>query len=175
MKRCPVCAVSYFDDSLEFCLEDGSRLALASHPTTYAIPNSYANKTIPLTEKFSVQPIRDEAETIQSHSSNKAQNTEKKFLQAARNSLIVERTFEITPVIFALAHNWWQWLYAANQPTTTVSGFLLSINFAVWFLLLAVGATFGLLAVKRCQNKNYAYISLIVLATNLILFIVPRR
>src|SRR5688572_1350992 len=30
MKRCPQCRIEYFDDMLEFCLEDGARLVVAT-------------------------------------------------------------------------------------------------------------------------------------------------
>src|SRR2546426_10257625 len=41
MKVCPVCKTQYTDDSLAFCLQDGSRLAAHDDsPVTVALPES---------------------------------------------------------------------------------------------------------------------------------------
>ena len=36
MKRCPQCTTEYYDDMLEFCLEDGAKLHTVSKPKTDA-------------------------------------------------------------------------------------------------------------------------------------------
>jgi len=74
-----------------------------------------------------------------------------------------------------LAHNWWQWIYLNNQYYSSLSSYVLSANFLMWLLLLAAGATVSLFAVKRCKDKGFAFVSLVVLSINLILFLVPRR
>jgi hypothetical protein len=45
----------------------------------------------------------------------------------------------------------------------------------MWLLLLITGGATGLLAVKYGRNKGFAYTSLVILAINLLLFLVPKR
>jgi len=75
----------------------------------------------------------------------------------------------------ALAHNWWQWVYLEKQYVYSLTDYLLSANFVMWLLLLACGILSGLYGLKRSKNRSYALIGLVVLAINLILFLVPRR
>lgn len=175
MKRCSQCAAEYFDDMLEFCLEDGTKLHTVSQtfkpaPTvtrsksnkssndeTFNLPFTADEKTLERTTPTASPTVRQENSVI------------KEKLAAGYKAL------EMFPLVIALSHNWWQWLYAANQSSASISAFLISANFLIWLLLLAVGAVFSLLAIKRCQNKNYALISLVIMAVNLILFIVPKR
>lgn len=177
MKRCPKCAADYYDEMLEFCLEDGAKLFVVSKPTKNA-PFTGQHTPSPLTEKTFNLPFADGDETVESIKPSLAQTIQQadysleKTLDKSPASL---KALEVLPVIFALSHNWWQWLYAANQTTSSVSAFLISANFLVWILLLAAGAGISILAMKRCQNNGFAFVSLVMLSVNLILFLVPKR
>jgi hypothetical protein len=81
---------------------------------------------------------------------------------------------EITPIIISLAHNWWQWVYLNKQDYLTFTSYVSSANFLVWLLLLVAGASVGMLVLKLCQNKSCAYTGLVILAINLLLFLVPK-
>jgi hypothetical protein len=85
------------------------------------------------------------------------------------------KILEIAPIFLALTHNWWQWIYLNNQYYSSISNFLVSANFLMWLLLLAVGTILGLIGIKRCQIKTFSIASLVILSINLILFIVPKR
>lgn len=175
MKRCPKCNLSYSDDSLEFCLEDGSRLIplnsgetetqVISKPTS-ANPANAATVNLP----FSMPPEKlDNANT----------NEIKTFQQSAviKDRAIEQgnKALEIAPIIIALAHNWWQWIYLNNQYYSSFTTYFLSANFLMWLLLLIAGTTIGLVSLKRIQNKGFAVVGLIILAINLLLFLVPKR
>ena len=82
---------------------------------------------------------------------------------------------ETAPIVLALAHNWWQWLYLEKQYVSSITEYILSANFLMWLLLLASGILVSLLAVKHSKDKTLGIISLVALAINLILFLVPRR
>lgn len=175
MKRCPRCTADYYDEIIEFCLEDGAKLftvsrTLTQEPTANVpfVPNHFSGETLH-------PPFASETKTIESVGSGAAQNTPQTDFNNTEKSSATSRIVEVAPVVFALAHNWWQWLYVTNQSYSSVTGFLMSGNFLMWLILLTFGSGLGLLAVKRCQNKGYAFVGLVVLSINLILFLVPRR
>jgi hypothetical protein len=85
------------------------------------------------------------------------------------------KVLEIAPIVIALAHNWWQWIYLENQYYSSFASYILSANFLMWLLFLAAGASLGLFALKRGQNKGFAISSLVILSVNLLLFLVPKR
>ncbi len=95
-------------------------------------------------------------------------------LQIAEQSQTA-KILETAPIVLALAHNWWQWLYLEKQYVSSITDYILSANFLMWLLLLASGTIISLLAVKHSKNKTLGIISLVALAINLILFLVPRR
>ncbi len=171
MKSCPQCAADYYDEMLEFCLEDGAKLFTVSKNSSAVSPIFAPPKPNPFTEKT----FTGETQTIESIKPNDVRKPLQNGLPNKETLSANSKVLEIAPVISALAHNWWQWLYATNQTYSSISGFLVSANFLMWLLLLAIGAGIGLLAVKRCQNKGYAVVSLVILAINLILFLVPKR
>lgn len=175
MKRCPNCATDYFDDMLEFCLEDGAKLFTVSKPLKDAPTVTKQNPPNPFTEKTFNLPSTAGAETLESIKPNNAQINRQNDFSIEKKSNVGSKVLEILPVIIALSHNWWQWLYVANQSYSSVTGFLISAAFLMWLLLLATGVGISLLAVKRCQNKGYAFASLVILSVNLILFLVPKR
>ncbi len=176
MKRCPNCAAEYYDEMLEFCLEDGAKLFTVSKSASAAPTAAKPYEQKPFTEKTFNLPFTVEAQTIESVKPNAARPTTRPTnfpIEKAKSA--ASQVLETVPVILALAHNWWQWLYAANQSYSSVSGFLISANFLVWLFLLAMGAAVGLLAFKRSENKGGALIALVILSINLILFLVPKR
>jgi hypothetical protein len=175
MKRCPKCNADYFDNMLEFCLEDGMRLTSVSdtggktaqanppRPTaaeTVSLPFAGVPKTLEVPGSSS-----GEIETIVAKTDMVLPSI------PAKTSSVLENA----PIVLALAHNWWQWLYLEKQYFSSFVEYILSANFLMWLLLLAAGVIVSLLAVKRSERKIVAYTSLVILAINLILFIVPRR
>ncbi len=174
MKQCPSCKFVYADDTLEFCLEDGSRLVAAPERQTET-PNVFATKKSSTTEKTLNLPFTEPPATVEFRGAKNLQNPGESPL--AKDSSIKGnyKAIEISSITAALAHNWWQWVYLNNQYYSTFSAYVLSANFLVWLLLLAIGTGIGLYAVKRVPNKIVPIIGLVVLAVNLILFVVPKR
>lgn len=160
MKKCPKCRREYSDGTLEFCLEDGARLIspilTKTSEETVVLPNT---EVLP---NFETNPIEPAKTTKVQELKEKAVNRGYKVL-------------EIAPIVFALIHNYWQWLYVDKQRFSTVAEFILSANFIVWLLFLLIGAIVSIFALKLAKNKGFAITSLIILAINLLLFIVPRR
>jgi hypothetical protein len=176
MKRCPKCSVDYFDNMLEFCLEDGTRLTLLSGsaaPVTAESPRvrptaaetvAFSPAKIPNTEIVLPQPSA-EFETIEAK-------------RDAPLDLVKARGYEAlgnVPIIIALAHNWWQWLYLEKQYVSSITDYIFSANFLMWLLLLVSGVAVSLFVARSGTKKAAAYTSLVILAINLILFLVPRR
>lgn len=175
MKKCPKCNFNYSDDTLEFCLEDGSRL-FSAQPTQTETPTV----TIPL------QPTIFTEKTVDLHSPNAPRVVEfqtSKNLQtdAGTNSIKNDsfvnnyKILEIVSIAVALVHNWWQWLYLNNQYYSSFSTYVLSANFLMWLLLLAFGGFLGIYSLKKIQNKTVPVISLVLLSINLLLFLVPKH
>ncbi|HTK38124.1 MAG TPA: hypothetical protein VL325_06500 [Pyrinomonadaceae bacterium] len=165
MKRCPKCNADYYDNMLEFCLEDGTRLAsLSGSPATATQPaRQTASETVSM--PLSPKPQHQEVETVVA-----------KLIAPVENATLSQnKILEIAPVVVALAHNWWQWLYLEKQYYSSFMDYVFSANFLMWLLLLAAGAALSLYSIKRSERKGFAYTGLVVLAINLILFLVPRR
>lgn len=175
MKRCPNCTTEYFDEMLEFCLEDGARLFHVSKPFRDAPPVTRQNTSVPFTKKTLNLSFDGEDKTVERINSGADKTLRQENFSVEKKFSAGSKILEISPVIFALSHNWWQWLYAVNQPSSTITGFLVSANFLVWIILLTIGTGIGLLAFRRCENKVYAVIGLVILSVNLILFLVPKR
>lgn len=175
MKRCPKCNADYFDNMLEFCLEDGIRLTLLSKTeeeigtiTHSPSRNPSTAKTVNLPFSAPVSPFR--AESVEKNTPISA--TKKLETKVKDKSFQV---LSVAPVIVSLLHNWIQWLYLSNQDHSSISAFLISPVFLAWLAFLISGGILGLLAVKYCDKKGFAYVSLVILAINLLLFLVPRR
>lgn len=180
MKRCPKCKLDYFDNMLEFCLEDGAKLLTV--PTSDEVPTvTKLNPSSPATEKTLNLPYAKTPGALRSETANPSNN--QTIEKTGGNSDLLKekvavktfRILETAPIVLSLAHNWWQWIYLNNQYYSSLTGFLLSANFLMWLLLLITGAATGLLAVKYSRNKGFAYTSLVILAINLLLFLVPKR
>jgi hypothetical protein len=185
MKHCPKCNFNYADETLEFCLEDGSRLInLASKSTE--IPTKTFNDSTASTEKTVNLPFSNEAEFLKLHaagnikSMNAAAVTDAD-VAAPTDSIDKTGNFqnhkivEISAVTISLIHNWWQWLYLNNQYYSSFSSYVLSANFLMWLLLLAIGTAIGLYGLKHNQNKTLPIIGLVILSINLLLFLVPKH
>lgn len=176
MKRCPKCSLIYSDDTLDFCLEDGTRLASGGQSETEVPTVTLPNKPDAATAKtvdlfFSNPPAKSFESSVADSAPTILQTNPLKDKVAQKSNKILE----IAPLVIALAHNWWQWIYLNNQNYSSFSNYILSANFLMWLLLLTLGTAAGLLAVKRCQNRVFAYTSLVILSINLILFLVPKR
>lgn len=174
MKRCPLCRAEYFDMTLEFCLEDGRRLVASDAeevPTAIRLPVNIPptmQETVELKSPLPTEPPQFAVpDTIQQPAP-----TERIKEAVAEKSI---KFLEIAPLVIALAHNWWQWIYLDNQYYSSFSAYVLSANFLMWLLLLAAGTVTGLLALKRCRNKGFVFAALVILSINLILFLVPKR
>lgn len=171
MKRCPKCNADYYDNMLEFCLEDGTRLTSLSsqHGTPATVAAQPARQTAAdktLSMPLSTQPKEQEVETVVA----KALVPTPISTELSQNKVL-----EIAPAVIALAHNWWQWLYLEKQYYSSFMEYVFSANFLMWLLLLAGGVAISLYSLKRSERKGFAYTGLVILAINLILFLVPRR
>ena len=175
MKRCPKCSAEYFDNTLEFCLEDGMRLVPPLSYKTEIPTISKSNKPNLSAEKTVNLPFSNPAKTLEFGGANDFQTIPQTDLLKERVAQQSNNVLEIAPFVVALAHNWWQWIYLNNQYYSSFSTYILSANFLMWLLLLIAGAVAGLFAIKRCQNKGFALASLVILSINLILILVPKR
>lgn len=176
MKRCPKCNTDYFDNMLEFCLEDGVRLNLLSTTESEigtvahtASRNPATAKTVDLPFSSPISPFKQDSPENPSPTISVGKKIETKVKTKSIETLAV------APIVVSLLHNWIQWLYVSNKSFDSLGAFLISPNFAVWFLLLILGAVLGLLALKFCERKGFAYVSLVILAVNLLLLLVPKR
>jgi len=175
MKRCPKCNIEYFDLTLEFCLEDGTRLAINSAYRTETPTVPRANKSDLSTEKTVNLPYSRPANTLEKGNANSLHAFPQLTLTDEKSAQQRNQILEIAPFIVAMTHNWWQWIYLNNQYYSSFSSYVLSANFLMWLLLLAAGTILGLLGIKRCQIKAFSIAGLVILSINLILFIVPKR
>lgn len=173
MKRCPKCDRS-FDNSLDFCLEDGARLVslptVSAPVTVEAKPAQTASPTV----AFPIAPVRTAANDLSLAAETETVTAKKEILGVDAISR-PNPVFEYAAIALALAHNWWQWLYLEKQYFSGVLDYVLSANFLMWLLLLAGGTAVSLLVVRRSEKKILGVLSLVILAINLILFLVPRR
>ncbi len=178
MKRCAVCQKEYYDETLEFCLDDGSRLQKIEkiNNETLTAPAIKPNiktsgaKTVQMANRTEFQkPELPETENIPN-----SQFSDKKEVIKRNVADTSVKILETSPIILALAHNYWQWLYLYRQPTYDLTAFFTSYNFLVWIFLLISGLLFGLFSLKYGNNKGFAITALVVLAINVILSIVPK-
>ena len=172
MKRCPQCNTDYFDNMLEFCLDDGTRLISVSSAARTAETDREAIATAE-TEVFST-PATFKGQEIRELGRSEP-TVIRSQLPTASEKTVDTRVLEFAPIVLALAHNWWQWLYVNEQYIPSIPAFLISANFIMWLVLLAAGIAVSIYALKQNANKPFAYTSLVILAINLILFLVPRR
>ncbi|HLA96101.1 MAG TPA: hypothetical protein VK612_10290 [Pyrinomonadaceae bacterium] len=159
---------------LEFCLEDGTRLTLLSGSAT--AESQPVRPTAAETVAFPPAKIQN-AEIVLPQPTAEFETIEAKRRDAPLD-LVKARGYEAlgnVPIIIALAHNWWQWLYLEKQYVSSITEYVFSANFLMWLLLLISGVAVSLFVVRTGTKKTVAYTSLVILAINLILFLVPRR
>jgi hypothetical protein len=179
MKKCPQCQAAYYDETLVFCLEDGAKLAVVSSPTTAETKSFITDQKSIETVFFDASAELPKTVKLNDSDTTKIQQTTGETEQPlSLKQKTVEkgyRALEIGTLVFALAHNWWQWLYLDRQSYGSIGNFLFSANFLVWFLLLAAGTTSGILSLKLSRKKDLAYAGLIILEINFLLLLVPRK
>lgn len=177
MKKCPKCQADYFDETLDFCLEDGSKLNFADGRTTAKTEVLTADQKSVETLSFNEQSkIPDTIEVGKNAVVNKSATDEIKTTSLKEKTVEKgHQVLEISVLVFALAHNWLQWLYVDRQNYGSVYNFLFSVEFIVWLLLLLAGTAAGLLTLKLGRKKGFAYIGLVILAINFLLLIVPKK
>ncbi len=166
MKSCPRCNAEYFDNQLEFCLDDGTRLRAGApaHERT-----SVLDRTGPA-EAFGGPLYKSQETVVIGPKKEAGPAVPQDFVTANATGLS-----ENAALVLALLHNWWQWIYIEKVYISSYTEFLLSANFLMWLLLLSAGAAVSIYSIKVSKNKTLAIISLVTLAINLILFLVPRR
>jgi hypothetical protein len=168
MKRCPKCNADYFDNVLEFCLEDGTRLTIAPQSAVATAPK-IAAETNRVPGPIG-PPVSQETVVIPAGNRQPGESA-----SASSGVSSGVKVFERAAVGFALAHNWWQWLYLEKTYVYSITDYVLSANFLMWLLLLGAGTAGGIYAIKQSRDKTLGIITLTMLAINLILFLVPRR
>jgi hypothetical protein len=178
MKKCPQCQADYFDEMLAFCLEDGARLLNAGQPTAVKTESFAGAQKIPETMFFDHSQTETAQKLDAKNSAAVSQNPAAETGTVSLKQRTVEkgyRALETGTLVFALANNWWQWLYVERQSYGSASGFLFSADFLIWFLLLAAGVAAGFLTLKFSSRKTLAYAGLIILAINFLLILVPKK
>lgn len=172
MKHCPKCNRT-FENSLDFCLEDGTRLLFTASGTAPVTTGARPTTTAAETVAFPIAPMRS-ATDLSGHGEVETVVAKTEAMlpieASGRNQI-----FEYASIVVALAHNWWQWLYLEKQYVSSIMEYILSANFLMWLLLLGAGTALGLFTVRKSPRKVFGVLSLVILAINLILFLVPRR
>lgn len=172
MKSCPKCNRS-FDSSLDFCLEDGTRLASLPSGNAAVTADARPAATVVETVQFPLEAQKSPAypgNTVEVETVVAKADVLLPIVSSRGHGIL-----EYASIIIALAHNWWQWLYLEKQYVSSVMDYVLSANFLMWLLLLVAGTTVSLIAIRQSGKRVYSFVSLVVLAINLILFLVPRR
>jgi hypothetical protein len=182
MKRCPQCNSEYFDNMLDYCLEDGNRLIVVTKSLdqkTVERPAATLNNTTPAEtvfiplEKTPPNEVAPEIETVlKSDLHSQIQSKSEKLKTSVTDKWY--QVLEFAPIILALAHNYWQWLYLSKQASLRLADFLFSYQFLIWFLLLISSAVFGIISLKYGRSKSFAVTALVILAINVLLSIVPK-
>lgn len=186
MKQCPQCNRTYSDETLLFCLEDGARLTPISNeepPLTFSPADTgqptFKNK---VTDKISPETgfagsWTKPPETLGSQSQPERRFAENNlnFAEQTDADLTTEKLLTFAPIVLALAHNYWQWLYLANSRAYGYFEYFVSVNFIVWLVLLIGGVVISILAYRKAREKSFAVTALVILAINFLLCIVPRR
>jgi hypothetical protein len=177
MKRCPKCRVEYFDQMLEFCLEDGAKLMVVSNPTATETKDVKTNRNNLETVAFGASAELPKTVEVKDFATVKPAPAAVAEPASLKRNAVEQgyRALEIGTLVFALAHNWWQWLYVDHQRDNSFVNFLLSAEFLIWFLMLLAGTVFGILTLRLSRSKALAYAGLVILAINFLLLLVPRK
>ncbi len=178
MKECPKCEKSYFDETMEFCLDDGSKLIVKTSAEQETLTVNTLKQNLKITQDETVQfnNLQDtKPSDIDKTKFNwQPSKAEKKEIIKQNVANTSQKILEVAPMVLALVHNFWQWLYLYKQPVYQLSVFLSSYNFLVWLFLLLSGLIFGGFSLKYSKNKGFAITALVVLAINVILSIAPK-
>src|SRR5215203_1700004 len=110
MKRCPKCQADYFDEMLEFCLEDGAKLTVVgSRPTTAETKDFDTNQknieTMFFDASAKVPETVEVKNSVTANSPPAAATTETISLKQ-KTFEKGYRALEVGTLVFALAHNW---------------------------------------------------------------------
>ncbi len=187
MKSCPSCNLKYADDTLQFCLSDGTGLVVYSAepeepPTVFASRTKTAERSwinnnefdtaapsgsiyAPDTAEIAANPHDSPNPEINSRVESKESASEKSLAQV----------LSFAPVTIALMQNYWQWLYMAEYNSFQFPALLWNLHFYLWLLLLGGGAALCILALRQNINRGFAIIGLIILSINFLLCLVPRK
>jgi hypothetical protein len=160
---------------LDFCLDDGERLLhLKQKNEDFNEISPTQAKTVALNKNFNpaVFSAPDTKIELQNDLLNDLETKSEGIKQKVRLQWL--KTLEIVPIILALIHNYWQWLYLARKSYYDFTSFFFSLDFIVWLILLMAGAVFGIISLKYSKSKGFAITALVVLAINVILSIVPK-
>ena len=178
MKQCPKCQKTYYDETLAFCLDDGSKLKRIDRINRETLTATSFKPKVEITQAETVQLNRPTENNYSNLSGSKLNvNKDVSFKKENFKQNAVYSTYkflEISPIVLALAHNYWQWLYLYKQPVYEISAFLSSYNFLIWLFLLLSGLMFGIFSLKYSKSKGFAITALVVLAIDVILSIVPK-
>lgn len=182
MKSCPSCNLKYADDTLQFCLNDGTQLAEFADPDEPAtVFSSVATQTAERSgfgnSNFEqISAVTTSANLRETESSAPANKTTQE-LSAAENNAdeLFFKILTFAPIVVALMQNYWQWLYMSKYDSFKFPGFLWELNFWVWLMLLLSGTSLCVLAIKNNKNRGFAVVGLVILAINFLLCLVPRR
>jgi len=177
MKRCPRCRADYFDEMLEFCLEDGEKLTAVSASGTALKEPVKTNQNNIETMFFDASAELPKTVEVKNPATvNQSPPSLTKSASLKENAVEKGyRALEIGTLVFALAHNWLQWLYIDRQNYGSLVNFLSSAEFLIWISLLLAGTAAGLLTLKLSRKKGMAYAGLVILAINFLLLLVPRK
>lgn len=177
MKKCPQCQADYFDEQLEFCLEDGAKLTNVRSTATAADTKVFnTNKSIETAFFDSRAEVPNTVNANEALKTSALAADETKLTSLKQNAVETgSRALEIGTLVIALANNWLQWLYIERQSYGTFTNFLFSIEFLLWLLLLFAGTAAGLLTLKLSRTKTLAYVGLVIMAINFVLLLVPKK
>ena len=180
MKKCPQCQTNYFDNMLDFCLEDGAKLSFVEDS---AVDSEISRKTVfqadrptaETTVAFSPNLKADLAETFAAAQKTAGVPLTEKVVQLKKSAVNQWLVFlETAPIVAALLHNYWQWLYLSKLYYSSFTQYVFSSGFLGWFLLLIVGVGLSIAALKYGNSKKFAVTALVVLAINVLLYAVPK-
>ena len=167
---------------LDYCLEDGQRLVQVSdnsgqknkRPVVSSISDPILADTVYIPNgKIQTNAAGQEVETV-------LKNDLQSQIQSKSEKLKITLTdqwyqiLQFAPIVLALGHNYWQWLYLSKLTSSAFSDYLFSFQFLFWFLLLISGAIFSIISLKYGRSKSFAVTALVILAINVLLSLVPK-
>ena len=188
MKSCPSCDLKYADDTLQFCLSDGTSLVIYSDDreeplTVFASETKTAERSSlnqsqlnTASDRQSPIYLRDTAQITAKPNSlpNIETKTRVEPEENPPDKLFVQ-ALSFAPITVALMQNYWQWLYMTEYNSFQFPALLWNLHFYVWLLLLGVGAALCVLALRQNINRGFAVVGLVILAINFLLCLVPKR